>query len=150
MTIKRAKHFLNNLLNNSTAKREIKIYQKFIGVLAGLEKRDLSTQQKELIEQELTRLDLEQAVKNRKRYIRKKSNEFLQFLESEFSFVLKGHYESYGLGLGMVFGLAIGTAIFRDSGGSTTGMCIGMFIGYLIGQHMDKKAAKQNQVLIIA
>jgi hypothetical protein len=149
MTINKAKDFLNNILNNSTGKSEIKIYQKFIGVLTGLENRKLSTYQKELIEKELTTLDLNQPTKNRKKYIRQKSNEFVKYLKSEFSIVLKGHYANYGLSMGMLFGVAIGTVIFRDSGGTSTGICIGMFIGYIIGQHMDKEATKQNQVLII-
>jgi hypothetical protein len=148
MTIKEAKDYLNGLLTGSVRKREIKTYQKFIGVLTGLENRSLSSYQIDLIEQELKTLDLQQPTKNRKQYINKKSNEFVKYLESEFSIVLKGHFANYGLGIGMVFGLAIGTAIFRDGGSSTTGMCIGMFIGYIIGQHMDKEAAKKDQVLI--
>ena len=149
MTINKSKEFLKNLLNNSTKKNEIRIYKKFILVLNGLENRNLSTSQKDLIEQELTALNLKQQTKSRKKHIRKKSNEFVKFLESEFSFVLKDHYANYGLSIGMVFGVAIGTAIFRDSGGITTGMCLGMLIGYIVGQYMDKEASKNNKVLIV-
>jgi hypothetical protein len=149
MTINQSKEFLKNLLNNSTKKNEIRIYKKFVLVLNGLENRRLSADQKDLIEQELTTLNLKQQTKSRKKYIRKKSNEFVKFLESEFSFVLKGHYANYGLSIGMVFGVAIETAIFRDGGGSTTGICLGMLIGYIVGQYMDKEAAKNNKVLIV-
>jgi hypothetical protein len=149
MTINQSKEFLKNLLNNSTKKNEIRIYKKFVLVLNGLENRCLSADQKDLIEQELTTLNLKQQTKSRKKYIRKKSNEFVKFLESEFSFVLKGHYANYGLSIGMVFGVAIETAIFRDVGGSTTGICLGMLIGYIVGQYMDKEAAKNNKVLIV-
>ncbi|MFK7901029.1 MAG: hypothetical protein AB8B61_09770 [Cyclobacteriaceae bacterium] len=150
MTINKAKDFLESLLNNSTTKRETRIYQKFILVLTGLENRDLPRNQVDLIEQELAILDLKQQTKNRKKYIRQRLNEFLKYIDTAFSFVLKGHYANYGLSLGMVFGLALGTAVFRDSGSSTTGMCIGMFIEYIIGQYMDTEAAKNNRVLIIA
>ena len=149
MTINTAKDFLNSLSNNSTKKSEVKIYQKFVSVLTGLENRDLSTDQKELIEQELTNLDLKQETKNRKKYIRKKLNQFVKYLDTTFSYILKGHYANFGMSMGMVFGLAIGTAIFRDSGGSTTGMCLGMLIGYSVGQYMDKEAIKNNKVLIV-
>jgi len=150
MKIKKAKEFLSNLLKNSTEKREIKVYQKFIGIITSIENRELSTNQIDLIEQELSILDLNQPTKNRKKYIRKKSNEFVKFLETEFSFVLKGHYTNYGLSIGMVFGIAIGTGVFRDSGGSTTGMCFGMLIGYIVGQYLDNEAAINNRVLTIA
>ena len=70
MTINKAKDFLNNLVSNSTKKGEIKIYQKFVLVLKGLDNRNLSTDQKDLIEQKLTTLDLKQQTPNRKKYIR--------------------------------------------------------------------------------
>ena len=150
MTIKEAKYFLKNLINESTKSREIKIYNKFIGVLTGIENREFSTYQIELIEKELTILNLKQPTKNRKKYISKKLNAFIEYLESEYSIILEEHYTDLGLKIGLVFGMALGTAIFRDSGGSSTGMCFGLFIGYVIGKYMDNEAAKQNQVLKIA
>lgn len=149
MTINKAKDYLNTLLNTSTTKSEIRVYQKFVLVLTGLENRNLSNGQINLIEQKLTALELNQQTKNRKRYIGKKLNTFVTYLDTAFSFILKDHFANYGLSIGMVFGVAIGTAIFRDSGGSTTGMCIGMFIGYIIGLYLDNEAAKNDKVLII-
>lgn len=150
MTIKESKEFLKNQLDESTKRREIKIYNKFIGILLSLENREFSTHQTEMIEKELTLLNLKQPTKNRKKYIRKKLSEFVQYLESEYSLILEGHYANLGMVLGLVFGVAVGLSIFRDSGGSSTGMCFGMLMGILIGRYMDKKAAKQNQVLQIA
>ena len=150
MTIKETREFLKNLINESSERREIKIYNKFIGILMSLEKRNFSTYQIELIEKELTVLNLKQPTKNRKKYIRKKLSEFVQYLESEYSIILEGHYTDLGLKMGLVFGMALGVFIFKDSGGSSTGMCFGIFIGYIIGKYMDKEAAKQNQVLKIA
>lgn len=149
MTINKAKDYLNTLLNTSTKKSEIRVYQKFVLVLTGLENRNLSNGQINLIEQKLTALELNQQTKNRKRYIGKKLNTFVNYLDTAFSFILKDHFANYGLSIGMVFGVAIGTAIFRDSGGSTTGMCIGMFAGYIIGLYLDNEAAKNGKVLII-
>jgi hypothetical protein len=150
MTIKETREFLKNLINESSERREIKIYNKFIGILMSIEKREFSTYQIELIEKELTMLNLKQPTKNRKKYIRKKLSEFVQYLESEYSIILEGHYTDLGLKMGLVFGMALGVFIFKDSGGSSTGMCFGIFIGYIIGKYMDKEAAKQNQVLKIA
>ena len=150
MTIKEAREFLKGLINESTKSREIKIYKKFIGILTSIENRAFSTLQLEFIEKELTILNLTQSTKNRKKYIREKLNQFIQYLESEYSLILESHYVNLGMSLGLVFGVALGISIFRDSGGSSTGMCFGMLIGYFIGRYMDKEAAKQNQVLKIA
>ncbi|WP_221932549.1 hypothetical protein [Carboxylicivirga sp. M1479] len=150
MAINETKDYLNRLQENSTEKRDIKVYQKFIRILTSIESRGLPTHQIDLIEKELSSLDLNQQTKNRKKYIKKKLNEFLKFLDSEFSFVLKGHYANYCLSIGIVLGVAIGTSVFRDSGGSTTGMCFGMLIGYFIGLYLDNEAAKNNRVLTIA
>lgn len=84
MTIDTAKDYLNSLLINSKTKSEIKIYEKFINVLTGLEKRELSANQLGSIEKKLTSLNLGHQTNNRKRHIRKKSNEFLKYLEKEF------------------------------------------------------------------
>lgn len=150
MTINKAKDFLQRLKSKASDKREVKIYQKFIVVLDGVENRKLPTSQRELIEEKLTSLELENNPKNRKKHIRKKLNEFIHYLESEFSFVLKGHYANYGISIGMVFGISIGTGIFNGSDGIALGMCFGICIGYIIGIQMDKRAAKQNQVLNLA
>jgi hypothetical protein len=147
MTIIEAREFFKILVRESSSRREIKIYNKFIGVLNGLENREFSSHQIEMIEKELTLLNLEQATKNRKKYLRKKLNEFIKYLESEHSLILENHYASLGMVLGLTFGAAIGLSIFRDSGGSSTGMCFGMLIGIVIGRYMDKQAAENNKVL---
>lgn len=149
MTIIESREFLKTLVHESSARREIKIYNKFIGVLNGLENREFSSHQIEMIEKELTLLNLEQVTKNRKKYLRKKLNEFIKYLESEHSLILENHYANLGMVLGLTFGVAIGMSIFRDSGGSSTGMCFGMLIGIVIGRYMDKQAAENNKVLHI-
>ena len=111
MTIEKAKFFLKSLLQQGAKNSEIKIYQKFLDVLISLENRDLTTSQKNSIEEELTNLDLKQPHKNRKRYLRKKRNAFLHYLKSAFSLVLKEHYANYGMSLGMALGVAIGTIL---------------------------------------
>ena len=150
MTIKEAREFLKNRINESNKSREIKVYKKFIDVLTAVENRALSTYQVGLIEKELTILNLKQPTKNKKRYFKQKLNLFIEYIESEYSLLLEGHYADLGMKLCLVFGMAIGTFIFTHSGGSATGMCFGISIGFMIGRYMDKEAAKQNKVLKIA
>ena len=149
-TLKSNKEYLNKLLLETTSKREVKLYEKFIGVLTALEQKELSEDQRDLIEKKLEILALDQETKNRKKIIKKGYSELVSYLQTEFSWILKDYYSNYGLSIGMVLGLALGTSIFRDSGSSATGMCFGMLIGYFIGQNMDKKAAKENKVLSVA
>ena len=149
MTIKEAREFLKTLINESSQRREIKIYNKFIGILTGIENRDFSAHQIEMIEKELTILNLKQPTKNRKKHIRKKLSQFIKYLESDYSIILEGHYENLGMVLGMCFGLAFGTVFNQEGTGNVIGMCFGMLIGLLIGRFMDKEALKNNQVLQI-
>lgn len=147
MAIKDAREFLKTLVLKSSQRREIKIYNKFIGVLYAVENRKLSSHQLEMIEKELATLNLERPTTNRKRHIRKKLALFVKHLESEHSLILEGHYASLGMVIGLLFGAALGLSIFRDSGGSSTGMCFGMLVGILIGRYMDKKASRNDKVL---
>jgi len=150
MTIKETKAFLKTLINESTKSSEIKVYKKFIDVLTSIENRGFSTYQIEMIEKELTILQLKEPTKNKRKYIKKKLSQFVKYLESEYSLILEGHYATLGMSYGLVFGMVIGTTVFRESGSSSTGMCFGLLIGFFIGKYMDKEAAKQNQVLKIS
>ena len=150
MTIIEASEFLKIRINESSERKEIKIYTKFIGVLTGIENRELSTDQIELFEKELTLLNLAKPTKNNRKYMKKQMNQFVNYLATEHSILLEGHYADLGIKLGLIGGMVMGISLFQESGGSATGMCFGMLIGYLIGKQMDKKATQQNQVLNIA
>tara|TARA_B100000809_G_scaffold245861_1_gene273247 strand:+ start:2291 stop:2743 length:453 start_codon:yes stop_codon:yes gene_type:complete len=150
MTLKKSKVFLKTLISESNKSKEIKIYKKFIDVLTSIENREFSTYQIELIEKELTILNLKQPAKNKKRHIKQKLNQFVEYLDSEYSLILEDHYADLGMKIGLVLGMALGTFLLRNSGGSAIGMCFGILIGFGIGKYMDKEAAKQNQVLKIA
>lgn len=147
MTLNTAKNYLKELLEQHPSKREIKVSKRFLKVLIALEKRKLSDGELDLINDELTRLELNKITSKRKAYLRKKLRSFLDFINSNFSLVVNEHYAQYGMSLGMTFGIAIGTGIFHNSNGSSIGLCIGLVIGYLIGLYMDKEAEKENRVL---
>ena len=149
MTIKEARSFLNNLIDESTKGSEIKIYKKFIDILRAVEKQQLSTEEISQIETELDFLDLTLLTKNKKRHIKKALNRFMDYLKDNYSLTAEGHYTSLGIALGMMFGIVFGTVFNQDGTGNAIGMCIGMCIGIAIGKYMDNEAAKNNKVLFV-
>jgi hypothetical protein len=149
MTIKKTNIFLAATINESTSRKERAISKKYLAVLTGIENRAFSPYQLELIEKELTLLNLGQPTKNKRKYMKQQLNQFIDYLETVHSLILEGHYAALGSKLGLVLGMAIGTHLFKENGGAATGLCFGLLIGYLIGKQMDRQAARQHQVLKI-
>ena len=147
MTINNTIIFFKSILTQTIKKSEIKIYENFIGILSDLKNRDLTKEQLRCIEEELENLKLKEIPENRKKYFRRKLNEFQKYLKDEFSLTTKGYYESIGMSMGMVFGISIGASIFGADSGVSTGLMFGMLIGFVIGRNMDSEAEKQNRVL---
>ena len=147
MTINNAIIFFKGILTQTIKKSEIKIYKNFIGILSDLKNRDLTKEQLRCIEEELENLKLKEIPENRKKYFRRKLNEFQKYLKDEFSLTTKGYYESIGMSMGMVFGISIGASIFGAGSGVSTGLMFGMLIGFIIGRYMDSEAEKKNLVL---
>ncbi|MDX1446585.1 hypothetical protein [Lishizhenia sp.] len=150
MTISETKQQLEELLQQSTSKRESKVYHRFLKVLSALEGRDFTKEELTMIQSELTRLDIKPIKTRRKTYFRKKLRLFLGFLNKNFSLVIHNHYQEYSMSLGIVFGVVLGTSILQDPNGSSIGICVGLFIGYFIGKYLDKTALEENRVLNIA
>ena len=149
MTIQQAIEILPDSKRKTINKSETKIYNKFIGVLSNLKKREFSQIQINLIENELEKHFNLENVSSKKKHFRKALNQFTAYLKKEFSLILESHYTSLGIGLGICFGLAFGTIFFEEQNKNSIGMCIGMFVGFLIGKYLDGEAEKQNQVLKI-
>ena len=147
MTIQNAIELLNDSIKKSTKKSEIKIYNKFIGILSNLKKREFSPIQIKLIESELEDYFNIKDVTNKRKHFKQILNQFINYLSNEFSLVLEGHYTSLGVGLGICFGLAFGSIFFNEPSKGSIGMCIGMCVGILVGKYLDGEAEKQNQVL---
>jgi F0F1-type ATP synthase assembly protein I len=147
MNINNAIRYFEGLLTLAVKKSEIKIYENFIGILSNLKNRDLTKEQLRCIEEELEYLKLKEISENRKKYLRKKLNEFLKYLKDEFALTTKGYYSSIGMSLGMVLGISIGASVFGAGSGVSTGLMFGMLIGSIIGRYMDSEAEKKNLVL---
>ena len=154
MDINKATELLNTLLAQTDKKREQKVYNCFIRTLTSLEKRDLTENQLQLIDEKLASLNLKATTTNKKKYYRKKLVEFRTFLKNEFSFTTEKYYTELGIIYGMIFGtaigLSIGTAINPAIGtsiGLSAGTGIGMVIGMMFGARKDAEAKKQGNVI---
>ncbi len=150
MTLKNAFNFFESLVSETRRKSEIKVYQEFIQIITGLEKRNLSESEIQSIETELDSLNLKSDPKNRKKYFRKALSTFETYLKDTFSLTSKGYYTKMGVGLGSSFGILFGVVIlssFERSMGISLGMMIGMFIGLTIGRYMDSQAKTAGNML---
>jgi len=154
MNINDALAFFQDLLSDADKKSEKQLYKKFLGVLTGLKRRDLTKEQNQLIEECLDGLDLTAHQENKKKYLTKKHSEFAAYLKTTFSWITEGYYTSQGMIFGMIFGngigLAFGSAFGNGSGiaiGLSMGTGIGMAIGMMIGAAKDAEAKKMGRVL---
>jgi hypothetical protein len=141
MKIKETLDFFLNLKNDSVEKSEIKVYDKYIGILSDLKYRDLTETQISLIESELKTLNLKTETENNKKYFTKKLTEFEIFLKDKLSLISDGHYMSYGMVFGMLAGVLLQFYVGIYS------LLGGMIIGMIIGGIMDSEARKQGRVL---
>ncbi len=150
MEIKETLTFFLNLKTNSVEKPEIKIYDKYIGILSDLKSRDLTQTQIQSIESELETLNLKAESDNRKKYLSQKLSEFKKFLKDKLNLVSEGYYAGVGTGIGIVLG-SIFSMLFNSALGTYSmliGIIGGMLLGAVLGGIRDSKAKKQGRVLI--
>ena len=150
MKIKETLNFFLNLQNNSVEKSEIKIYDKYIGILSDLKNRDLTQNQIQSIESELETLNLNAESDNRKKYLTQKLTEFQKFLKDKLALVSEGYYAGIGTGTGVFLGSLFSMLTFSYLGAYSLliGINGGMILGMLIGGIRDTEAKKQGRVLI--
>ncbi|MBU3823169.1 hypothetical protein KO566_14010 [Flavobacteriaceae bacterium XHP0103] len=150
MKIEETLIFFLNLKTNSVEKPEIKIYDKYIGILLDLKSRDLTQTQIQSIESELETLNLNAESDNRKKYLSQKLSEFKKFLKDKLNLVSEGYYAGVGTGIGIVLG-SIFSMLFNSALGTYSmliGIIGGMLLGTVLGGIRDSKAKKQGRVLI--
>jgi len=150
MTLKNATNFFESLVSETSKKPEIKVYQEFIQIITGLEKKDLSESEILAIETELNSLNLKSNPENRKKYFKKVLSKFEKYLKDTFSLTAKGYYTKLYAGLGLSFGLLFGVAIFSNferSLGISLGLIGGMVVGSLIGRDKDAQAKAAGKML---
>ena len=104
MKIKETLNFFLNLKKDSVEKSEIKIYDKYIGILSNLKNRDLTQNQIQSIESELETLNLNTDPDNRKKYLKQKLSKFQKFLKDKLALVSEGYYAGIGAGTGIALG----------------------------------------------
>jgi len=150
MTLKNTFTFFENLVTETSKKSEIKVYQEFIQIITGLEKRGLSESEILAIETELNSLNLKSNPDNRKKYFKKALSKFEKYLKDTFSLTAKGYYTKLYAGLGLSFGLLFGVAIFSNlerSLGISLGLIGGMIVGSIIGRQKEAQAEAAGKVL---
>lgn len=154
MTINDTTKLFKNLLSQTNKKSERRIYNCFIQVLSSLEKKELTNEQIDRINNKLTSLNLKEIRANRRKLYSQRLNEFKTFLKSEFSFTTKKYYAGIYMAYGMVFGsgvgLSLGTAINPTWGlslGMSMGTSMGMLFGMLYGAKKDAEAKRQGRVV---
>jgi hypothetical protein len=109
MKIIEVSEFLENLIEKTENKTEIKFYTRFIKILNQLEKTLLTKEQILLVEEKLEELDFQSIKEKTYRNIKKKFLKFSTYLEEEFKVVQEGYYTSLGMSFGMMIGLATAT-----------------------------------------
>ena len=145
MKLNIAADFFKSLKAEANKKSEIKIYERFIGLISDLENRDIADEELQGIEKKLDLLELKSNPENRTKYFRKRLGEFKKYLRDKLSLISEGYYTAIGISLGVAFGAAFGSIFEIDNGGN--GVAFGIIIGLIIGVNMDAKAKKQNRVL---
>lgn len=150
MTLKNAVNFFESLVSGTDKKSEIKVYQEFIQIITGLEKRNLSETEINLIETELDALDLNSTANSNIKYYKKALRHFQKYLKDTFSLTTKGHYTNMGIGLGLAFGVLFGIVFLSSlerSLGISLGISLGMIIGLIIGLQMDAQAKASGNLI---
>ncbi len=150
MTLKNAVNFFERLVSETDKKSEIKVYQEFIQIITGLEKRNLSDAEIQLIETEFDDLDLNSTANNNIKYFKKALRHFQKYLKDTLSLTSKGYYTNIGIGLGLTFGILFGIVFlsgFERSLGISLGITFGMLTGLIIGRQMDAKATAAGNII---
>lgn len=146
MTLKNALNYFESLVIKTSKKSSLKVYQEFIHIISGLEKKNLSESDIKLIELKLDELDLKSNSTNLKESL----SQLSRYLKSSYSLIRKGYYTNLGIGLGSSFGILFGIVFlssFERTIGLVIGLVAGMLIGLLIGHYMDLKSESAGNVI---
>lgn len=150
MTLKNVSDLFENLIDETSKKSEIKIYQEFIQIITSLENKDLSENEIKSIETELDRMKLDSNSLNRRKYYKKALNDFKNYLKETYSLTTKGYYTQLYGGLGLSFGLLFGVAILSNlerSLGLSLGLIAGLVVGSIMGRTKDTQAKISGKML---
>ncbi|NDV61651.1 hypothetical protein G0Q06_04230 [Puniceicoccales bacterium CK1056] len=153
MKINDAYTTLEGLLSHSDKKSK-KIYQQLLGAVNNLKERELSSEERQVVEKLLERLRLDHAENMSVKELKNRSNLFQKEVMKALSLVSEDHYLTLGLGMGVAFGAVLGSYLIvfigAPLGNASTGLGIGigLVIGSIVARYLDIEARKQNRVLV--
>ena len=149
MTLQEAANALESLKTETTKKYEIKVYEKFLHILAEMKIRQFSSDEIQALETELEHLDLKSNPENRKKHFKKALSKFETYLRETFLLIPKAYYQKLYGSLGLSFGLLFGVAILSNLERSlaiSLGLLGGMVVGLILGCSKDSKAKTEGRV----
>ncbi|MFT6415388.1 MAG: hypothetical protein ACJARZ_000724 [Dokdonia sp.] len=138
MTLHEAYNFFEGLINQTTKKLDLKVYDQFLYNLSQLKLRTFSKEEIQTIETALENLDLKSNPENKRKYFKKALTTFEAHLKDTFSLTPKGHYTNLYSAKGLPFGLLFGVAILSNLG-SSLGIALGLIGGVVIGSLMGRQ-----------
>ena len=129
-------------------------FKKLQGILAALEKRNLTEEIATAVNNETEVLNtFEGHDKKLLMKIKTAENNILKLVRMKMGLIPERFYTFLWMPLGMAaLGLPLGTALFTITGNAAfigLGFPIGLGAGVMLGMGLDKKAKKENRVLII-
>ena len=154
MTIPDFIQFFTNQLDSIDRKSQQRAIKKFIAILNDLEQRNMTSEEKQVIVNELFTLELGPDFDVQKKGYNGKLSKFTHFLKKRFDLVCQGFYTNMGLIFGMIMGnsagIIFGSVINPEMGiaiGLSIGTGMGMAIGVAIGAFKDKEAQAKGHVM---
>lgn len=139
------------LKTNSKLTKRYNLFQKLI---IELRKHNIADQQVEEINKYIETINTHKGdVKEFSKALRKVQSRLLKYLEKESKLVVKNHYRTIWLAIGMSgIGIPLGVAFGTSLGNMAfigIGLPMGMVIGIAVGVGMDKKAEAEGRQLDI-
>jgi len=129
-----------------------RIFNQFKELLNELEKKNLTDDIIESINQEIDELNAIPHTNNDlKKIIKQKQSKIIKLIVTEMKIVPKNYYRNLWLAIGMsLFGAPLGllfTLVLKNKGLFAIGIPTGMVIGIALGSGMDKKAFEEGRQL---
>ncbi|CAM1350719.1 helix-turn-helix domain-containing protein [Tenacibaculum crassostreae] len=136
--------FLKKQLSKTNEKSEIKTFEKFIGILQKLKEKDLSTEQREGIENYLQYLELEKIPSFSNEIFKHKLTKFRKYLKNKLRFVPKNYYMTWTASFGLSFAVAFGVQKNIDYSIKTGVILVALLI-IGIGIILDMRMKRQKR-----
>lgn len=147
---------MNKLIERPNITQNLKstrLYKQLGELLIVLEKKELTNEIVELINQEIEHLNsISETDKRFMKIVKDTESKIIKFVEKRLKIVPKNYYTKHWLVLGMIvfgppLGVVIGSIIGNVGLFIGIGIPIGLALGIIIGSGMDKKALNEGRQL---